>query len=166
VFRPFAYWLSTTPLSSTLQSHPWIVPASQSLHIGGASIVFASALVINLRLLGVSRSGRSISRLTGALMPWIWSGLAVQVTTGILQTIIEPVREFVTPMYWIKMLLIVVVAATTALYARAVRRQAARWDEAQTRPAAARIYAVVSTLLWLAILACGRLIGYTWNYYA
>ena len=59
MFRPFADWLADTPLSKTLQDHAWVVPTSQSIHILAVSIVFGSACMVNLRLLGVGRSGQS-----------------------------------------------------------------------------------------------------------
>jgi hypothetical protein len=69
-------------------------------------------------------------------------------------------------MFWAKMAMIILVATITALYATAVRRNAALWDAASSRPWPARIFAVLSTLLWLAIIVCGRFIGYTWSFYA
>jgi hypothetical protein len=165
MFRPFADWLSNTALSKTLQDQPWVVPTSQSIHIIAVSIVFGSACMINLRLLGVGRSGRSVSQLTSTLVPWMWRGLAVLLLTGLVQTVTEPVRQFVTPMFWAKMTMIIVVATMTAFYAKAVRRNAAAWDAASSRPARAKAFAIVSTLLWLAIIVCGRFIGYTWSFY-
>jgi hypothetical protein len=166
MFRPFADWLSNTALSKTLQDQAWVVPTSQSVHIIAVSVVFGSAVMINLRLLGVGRSGRSVSQLSNTLIPWMWRGLAVLLFTGVIQTITEPVRQFVTPMFWAKMAMIVVVATLTAWYARAVRGHASRWDAAASRPARAKAFAIVSTLLWLAIIVCGRFIGYTWSSYA
>jgi hypothetical protein len=165
MFRPFADWLSNTALSKTLQDQPWVVPTSQSIHIIAVSIVFGSACMINLRLLGVGRSGRSVSQLSNTLLPWMWRGLAVLLLTGLVQTVTEPVRQFVTPMFWAKMTMIIVVATMTAFYAKAVRRNAAAWDAASSRPARAKAFAIVSTLLWLAIIVCGRFIGYTWSFY-
>src|SRR5580692_4880339 len=109
MFRPFADWLSNTALSKTLQDQAWVV--------------LGSAVMINLRLLGVGRSGRSVSALSNTLIPWMWRGLAVLLFTGVIQTIAEPVRQFVTPMFWAKMTMIIVVAAMTAWYAHAVRRR-------------------------------------------
>jgi hypothetical protein len=166
MFREFADWLTNTPLSKTLQDQAWVVPTSQSIHILAVSIVFGSACMINLRLLGVGRSGRSVSQLSNTLVPWMWRGLVVLLFTGLVQTIAEPVRQFVTPMFWAKMMMIVVVATMTALYAKAVRRNAPVWDAAASRPGRGKAFAVLSTLLWLAIIVCGRFIGYTWSFYA
>jgi hypothetical protein len=165
MFRPFADWLAATPVSKTLADQPWVVPTSQSIHILAISVVFASAIMINLRLLGVGARGRSVSQLSHTVLPWLWGGLIVLLLTGILQTLVEPVRQFVTPAFWAKMTLIVLVAAMTALYARAVRRHAARWDHASTRPLQAKLFAIASTLMWLAIIVCGRFIAYTWSMY-
>jgi hypothetical protein len=166
MFRPFADWLSSTALSKTLQDQAWVVPTSQSIHIIAVSVVFGSAVMINLRLLGVGRSGRSVSQLSNTLIPWMWRGLAVLLFTGLIQTIAEPVRQFVTPMFWAKMTMIIVVATMTAWYAHAVRRRAPEWDTARPRPVRATVFAVLSTLLWMAIIVCGRFIGYTWSFYA
>jgi len=166
MLRPFADWLDKTPLSQLLQNHLWIIPTSQSIHIVAVSVVFASACVINLRLLGVGRGGRSVSTLSATLVPWMWRALAVLLCTGAIQTIAEPVRQFVTPAFWAKMTMIVIVATMTYLYARSLRRNAPLWDTAATRPASAKFFAILSTLLWMGIIACGRFIAYTWSFYA
>jgi hypothetical protein len=164
--RGFAGWLAATPLSRTFQDVLWIVPVSQSIHIMALAVVFSAALMINLRLLGLGASGRSVSQLAASLVPWIWRGLGVLLLTGTIQTIAEPLRQFITPVFWAKMAMLVIVVAATAVFARAVRSNALRWDAAATRPVAARVFAVASTLLWLAIIVCGRFIGYTWAFYA
>jgi hypothetical protein len=165
MFRAFAEWLATTHVSKEFSEHTWVIPTSQSIHIVAVSAVFASACMINLRLLGIGARGRRVSELSRTLLPWMWTGLGVLVATGLVQTIAEPVRQFVTPVYWAKMTMIVIVAVLTAFYARGLRRHASTWDESPTRPVSAKAFAVVSTVLWLGIVACGRFIAYTWSFY-
>jgi len=165
MFHSFADWLATTSLSQAFQDHAWVIPTSQSIHILAVSVVFASVLMINLRLLGIVTRGRSVSQLSNSLLPWIWRGLAVLLFTGIVQTVAEPVRQFVTPVFWAKMVMILIVVTMTTLYAKAVRRNAPLWDADSSRPASAAVLAAISTLLWLAIIVCGRFIGYTWSFY-
>jgi hypothetical protein len=161
MFRPFADWLEETPLSKALQTHDWIIPTSQSIHILAVSIVFASACMLNWRLLGARRSGRSTLQLSGSLLPRMWYGLAVLLLTGLVQTIAEPVRQFVTVVFWAKMVMLIIVVAITAQYMKTVRSSAAEWDDDSSRPPGGRTFAVASILLWLAIITCGRFIGYT-----
>jgi hypothetical protein len=141
------------------------VPISQSFHIISVCVLFTAALLINMRLIGATNTGRTVSQLTDTLVPWMWGALGVLLLTGALQTIIEPVRQFVTPMFWFKMILIVVVVAMTAVFTGKVRANASRWDAAGLRPAGARGFAIASTLLWIAIIVCGRFVGYTWSFY-
>ena len=165
MFRPFAEWLAATPLSKTLSDQPWVVPTSQSIHILAVAAVFASALMINLRLLGVGAKGRSVSELSDTLIPWMWRGLVVLLITGSIQTLAEPVRQFVAPAFWAKLTMIVIVTVMTILFVRALRRNVPLWDDPSSRPPQAKIFAVVSTLMWVAIIACGRFIAYTWAMY-
>ena len=165
MLREFADWVSHTPLSAWLQDTAWVVPTSQSLHIVALSVVFASALVIDLRLLGIGRSARSVRQVVTTHLPWMWAGLVVLLLTGTVQTIAEPMRQFVTPAFWAKMFMIVVVATGTAVFAARVRGHAARWEGAAAAPAGARMFAVLSIALWVAIIVCGRFIGYTWSNY-
>jgi hypothetical protein len=155
--------IAATHLSQWLQNQLWIVPTSQSIHILMISVVFGCALLISLRLLGVSAGGRSVSTLVTTLVPWMYVALVMLLITGTVQTITEPMRQFVAPVFWLKMLLIVVVVPLTAVFAHTVRRNAARWDSAAARPAGARIFAAVSLALWIAIIVCGRFIAYTYE---
>jgi hypothetical protein len=165
MFRGFADWLSTTPLSAALQDAAWVIPVSQSIHIMAVSVLFASACMINLRILGLTRYGRTVSQLAHTLLPWMWSALLVLLATGTVQTIAEPVRQFVTPVFWAKMSMVLVTTGMTALFARRVRADAAAWDHAASRPRGARGFAILTTVLWVAIIVCGRFIGYTFAFY-
>lgn len=160
--RHWAALINATGMSQWMQNTAWVVPTSQSIHIVSLSLVFGSALMINLRLLGLGRSSRSVSELTATLVPWIYGGLVVLLLTGAIQTITEPERQFVTPAFWWKMFMIVCVLSLTVWFSRAVRANPARWNQASTRPASAKLFALVTLGLWIAIIFCGRFIGYTW----
>ena len=82
--------------------------------------------------------------------------------TGAVQTIAEPVRQFVTPAFWTKMAMILIVVIMTAIFVRKVRANATGWDAAGSRPRSARAFALSSSMLWILIIVCGRFIGYTW----
>lgn len=156
--------ISNTSLSQWFQNQLWVIPTSQSIHIVCVSIVFGCAVMISLRLLGIGK-GRSISQLVDTLVPWMYRALVVLLLTGSVQTIAEPLRQFVTPAFWWKMVMIVCVLTLTIVFARAVRHNAARWDQAAMRPLSARVFALVSLGLWVGIIFCGRFIGYTWLFH-
>jgi hypothetical protein len=165
MFRATAEQIAGSGLSHALQNTAWLVPVSQSTHIVALSVLFAAVLMIGLRLLGVGAGGRSVSQLAATLLPWMWRALLLLLLTGVVQTITEPVRQFITPIFWLKMLLVAVLALLTLWFSRTLRADAARWDSAQTRPAAARLFAVVSIAGWATVIVFGRFIGYVWAQY-
>jgi hypothetical protein len=99
------------------------------------------------------------------LVPWIYRALVVLLCTGVVQIVAEPVRQFVTPQFWWKMLLVAAVLAMTMIFSRSVRAKPLAWDSPASRPRAAREFAVASVAMWATIVVLGRLIGYTWSFY-
>lgn len=156
MLRQAASWIAHTSASRWLGAHDWMIPLSQTVHLLALSVLFGAAMLLNLRLLGLTRSSRSVAEVAGAHLPWMWRALGVLLATGLLQLTAEPLRQFVAPVFWWKMALVPVAAGATALYAPRLRRGAGQPS------AGARAFAVGTTLLWVAIIFCGRFIGYTW----
>lgn len=165
MFRAAAEQIAASDLSQRLQDLPWVVPVSQSTHIVALSVLFTSMLMISLRLLGVGNGSRTVSQLSATLLPWMWRALLVLFLTGVLQTVVEPVRQFITPIFWLKMLLVATLALLTLWFSRTLHANAAVWDSADSRPAAAKLFAVVSIVGWATAITFGRFIGYVWSNY-
>ena len=159
--QSFASWIAGTSLSETLKAYLWIIPTSQSIHILAVSVVFVCALMIGLRLLGWSRSERTLSMMIGKQTRLMYAGHIVLLLTGAVQTIAEPARQFGSPAFWIKMSLIACGLLITYFLSRGARNDPRRWDAADHRPARLRIYGTGYVLSWAAIIFCGRFIGYT-----
>jgi hypothetical protein len=163
--REFGAWLQDTPFAEGLRNILWLVPVSQSIHILSVAVLFSSVLFINFRLLGLVNTGRSVSEVVEQHVPWVWRALIVLLLTGLTQTVVETLRQVITPIFWYKMLLIVIVAVMTARFARQVRANAAQWDAPAARPSNAKSFALASTALWVVIIVFGRFIGYVWALY-
>lgn len=159
--QSFAHWIAATSLSETLKAYLWIIPTSQSIHILAVSVVFVSALMIGLRLLGLSRSERTLSMVIGKQTRLMYAGHIVLLLTGAVQTIAEPVRQFGSSAFWIKMLLIAFGLLVTYLLARSAKSDPHRWDAVNHRPARLRVFGGAYVVAWAAIIFCGRFIGYT-----
>ena len=46
-------WIDQTPLSQAIQVTNWVVPTVQTVHILAIAVVASSALMVDLRLIGV-----------------------------------------------------------------------------------------------------------------
>lgn len=160
----FAEWLQATPLSIAIQSTGWVVPLFQSIHILMIGIVFISILMIALRVLEKVRMDQAFVDVWNRFSPWMWTGLVIMVLSGIVLVIGEPLRQFSSLSFWLKMGLLAIGATSAILFSRSLK--------AATEPgllpaggdpqfsARTRSAAVVTIVLWLAIIFLGRAIAY------
>ena len=158
--QEFCNWLARTPISVGLQSTPWAIPAVQTVHILCIAIVVTYNGMLDLRLMGVAGKSRTLAEMAGDFLPWIWWALAGLAVTGVIMIIGEPPRELLNQVFWLKMSLLAVVLGLTLFLQRVVKRDAQYWDATAARRKSAKVFAVVSLLLWVSILAAGRWIAY------
>lgn len=154
----FCDWLAHTPLSLLLGAHHWITPAVQTVHILAVASVLASVLVVDVRLLQGGGKDR-FPQFARRYIPWIWRALIVLLATGALLVIGEPARSLQNAVFVSKMVMVVLAASLTAA-AQGPLQTAAEGPEPIALPAFAKPFAVVSLLLWAAIVFAGRWIAY------
>jgi hypothetical protein len=159
VVHALADWLQKTAASSTVQSVSWVIPLAQSIHILMIGIVFVSSLMIALRVLGGMRADEPFEAVWRRFAPWMWTGLIVMAATGLTLVIGEPAREFTALSFWMKMSLLAVAVAGTALYGRTLKAAAANGPSTEFS-AAAKAASLAIVALWLAIIFLGRAIAY------
>jgi hypothetical protein len=157
----FCIWIEQTPLSQTIQSTPWIVPTVQTIHILGIAAVLSSALMIDLRLLGVAGRDQPLARISARFRPVIWWTLPILLATGIVMITGEPARSLANSVFQLKMLLLIAAIAVTLGFQAPLNKNAAFWDASGSRRGAAKMIAIVSLLLWMGIVFAGRWIAYT-----
>jgi hypothetical protein len=157
----FAEWLSTTGLSVFIQeNYSWLIPLIQSVHIVGIALVFGSMFLINMRVLGLTGMDQTLEQTDRRYGPWLTRSLWVLLVTGILLIIGEPVRELVTVSFWLKMFLVVVGATIGLAFRSSLRKNTAQWEAGGPSRGGVKVMAVVTLLIWIAIIFLGRLIAY------
>ena len=158
-FKALSERLAHTGMSSTIADQSWAVPTLQSIHILAIGIVMASIAMLDLRLAGFLGREQSMRGLTLRFYPWIWGALAVLIVTGFLQIMAEPARELMNWIFWTKMALIIGAVLLTAPVRRLLEDCRYR-DLPSGKRAIVRACALLSLLLWVAVLICGRWIAY------
>ena len=149
-------WLDTTALSTWLKESPsvWSQPMVLTLHTMGLSVLVGGCGVLDLRLLGVSRG------IPLAAFRWVFRavaiGLTVNILTGILLFIKNPVTWASSVPFLIKMLLVVASVATVVPIRRFVLSDAANGEIT----GGIRGLALVSIVAWSAAVTAGRLLAY------
>jgi hypothetical protein len=149
----FAQWLAQTRISLAVQTDFWVIPTIQSVHIVAIGIVMSSVLMMELRMLGWAGTDQTLGQTARRFAPWLWGALAVLFATGVLMIVGEPVRELLSLSFWLKMALIVVGAAFVVAFQ--IRATSHRPVDASTK-----CLAIVTFLVWCAVVVLGRLIAY------
>jgi hypothetical protein len=151
-------WLAATPASSHIRAAAWIVPTVQSVHIVAVSVVIGSALLLNLRLMGIVQNA-PIAAYARRYAPWLGTAVLVLMLTGATLIVGEPNRAMENWVFWTKMALVAGGVILTATLALPVIGDAAFWDFGIPR-AVAKLLAAVSLMVWIAVAVCGRWIAY------
>jgi len=157
---PFFTWLAATPVSQTIQSVTWIIPAVQTVHILCVAAVMVSVLLVNLRLLGVAPRDMTIDATLRRFLPAVWWPLPILLATGATLIVAEPERALENPVFVLKMSLLLAGTLLTFGCGWVVRHRPGFWDRDVRRRGLAQLLATASLLIWAAIVFAGRWIAY------
>ena len=157
---PLSLAIQKTSLSALIDQHFWVIPIIQTIHILAIAATIGSVLMINLRIFQFAGRSRTMTETVRRYLPWVWWGLLVLLITGIGMTIGEPVRELTNPIFWIKMVMIVVAAAISLWFQDSVRRNVARWELTHSGRVVIRAGSAAVIVMWCLIMLAGRWIAY------
>jgi len=138
----------------------WLYPSVEIVHIVGIAVLVGSIAVLDLRLLGLSRS-LPVRRLAAHVLPWSIGAFVLIVPSGLAMFVAHASDLIGNPVFALKICLIFAAFTNAAVFHAGIFRGAAGWDVDAMPPALARASAALSLLLWIAVIACGRLLAYT-----
>lgn len=136
---------------AALKSHLWAYPALEMVHITGIALLLGNLVLLELRVfgLGAALPVKDLARLSLGLA---LSGFVIVAASGLLMFASQPAELLANRAFTLKMLLLFTAACNAAwFHGRGSLDKLDVW---------ARVQMAVSTLIWLAILACGRWIAY------
>lgn len=122
-------------------------------------MLVGAAFLFDLRLLGFSRH-LPVTGLSRHLLPWSQRGLILIIPSGILLFITNAQALGVDPVFWTKITLIVLAALNVLVFHRYIYNPYQRHGATGELPGAARLCAMISIAVWIAVVACGRLLAY------
>ena len=154
--------LEASGLGQAMRESPWLFPAVEIVHIVGIGLLFGSIAILDLRLLGFSKS-ISVKRLASHVLPWTAAAFLLIVPSGIMMFIAHATDLISSPLFAVKMCLIMAAGVNAALFHTIVFPSVAVWDSEEMRklgpPPSARACAAASLLIWISVIACGRLLA-------
>lgn len=155
----WADWLEQTELAVMIRQDLWFYPVLEIIHIIGFVVLVGAALMFDLRILGVSEN-LSVVKLADHLLPWSRRGLFMIIPSGFLLFITDAVSLANNSTFWIKLSLIAIAGANALLFHKTVFKSVENWNSHQSAPIAAKIMGLISMILWISVICCGRLLAY------
>ena len=134
-----------------IQSHPWAYPALEVVHIVGIALLLGNLVLVELRVFGRGAELPLVPLARLALGTSV-AGFGLAAASGLLMFAPQPGELLANRAFTLKMLLILAAGCNAAWFH--ARGSLARHDTAS------RIQMAASTILWVAVLACGRWIAY------
>jgi hypothetical protein len=158
----FAQWLADTPGSIALHESLYMYPLVESAHVLTLCVFVGTAVMVDLRLLGLTLRQVPVSEVTRRLLPWTAAGFVVMVITGALLFYAIPVRTYQNIFFRLKVVMLILAGLNVWLFHRKVQPTMSEWDLNAVAPRGARVAATVSLVLWAGIIVAGRMIAYNW----
>ncbi|MDB5931863.1 MAG: hypothetical protein JWR60_3570 [Polaromonas sp.] len=156
----FLGWLEATPLSAAMRGSLWLYPIVEIFHISGFVMLVGAAAMFDLRLLGWSRL-LPVQALARHLLPWSVASVLLVVPAGLLMFSAHPHDFIGNRVFQLKLALIALAGLNALAFHLGIYRSVGQWNANVAAPAVARLQALASLALWLAVISCGRLLAYT-----
>jgi hypothetical protein len=153
-------WLHDTSFGTIIRESVWAEPIIETIHVLTLGVFLGFVILLDLRLLDLALRRTPVSTVFKQLNPWLFGSFGVMLVTGISLFAGDPVLFYGTIFFKLKMLMLLAAALNVVIFGLTSGRTMMQWDVLPATPRGARITGILSLVLWIAVVACGRGIAY------
>ncbi len=154
--RSLLEWCSHTETIVFIRDSSFGMPAVQSVHLVGLTMLLAAILVLNLRLAGVSMMDWSLPAVERQLRPWAWGAITLVLASGVVMFLGNPEKYLASAPFQFKMTSL----ALAILCQFGLFRRFFRTEPGVRRRSMNIVVAALSLTLWFAVGWAGRAIAF------
>jgi hypothetical protein len=159
--RELIGYLEDSGLADNIRENDLLFPLIESIHVLAICLVVGSILAVDLRLVGLAWVRRSVHDVTAGILPLTWAAFVVAVASGGLLFISNATKYLGNGFFVAKMCLIALAGLNMLIFHFVSARDVRSWEHQTRPPLPARLAGGISIALWIAVVACGRWIGFT-----
>jgi hypothetical protein len=153
--------LQNTSFATGIRESTWMFPTIETAHVLAVTLMVGSVVMVDLRLIGLAHRDRTLTELAHEILPWTWLSFAVAVLSGGALFSSAAVKYAGNFDFRAKLVLLVLAGLNMAVFHLGAYRDAPSWKGDMKLPGAARFAGALSLLIWGAVVAFGRWIGFT-----
>lgn len=157
-FTAFFEWVEASAVSVLIRESIWLYPFIEIIHIFGIVLVAGGAVLFDLQLL-FAKNQIAIEKSSYRLLTWSKRGLLIAIPSGILLFTTNATALSTDPVFGLKLSLLALAAVNAWIFHIRVYLPY-RQNESFFNRNTAKTNAVASIILWMSIIACGRLLAY------
>ncbi|NJR71664.1 MAG: hypothetical protein HC782_00230 [Gammaproteobacteria bacterium] len=136
---------------AALKSSTYAYPLLEVFHIIALAIVFGTIVIVDMRILGRLHK-LDLNIIVKSILPYTVGAFLISVVTGLMMFTMRIADLIANPMFIAKICLLFCVGTNAAvLHARGA---------INTASLITRMQAMLSVLIWIAVIFCGRFIAY------
>jgi hypothetical protein len=163
VLDAFLQSIQDTSIATAIREGESLFPWIECVHVLALTVVIGSIAMVDLRLMGLASRDRGVAQTTAALLPVTWTAFACAAITGGLLFASNATTYGHNIYFQVKMALMALAGVNMGVYHMFISRGPESSHTPTVPPLGARIVGALSLCLWIAIVACGRWIGFTLN---
>ena len=156
----FCQWVQSTGFFTAIRGSWYVYPVIMSSHLAGIALFGGMILAVDLRLLGVAMRKHAVADVINQLRNLKRLGFVIVATCGLLMLGSKAEEYYYNAFFRIKMTILVLIFVHALVFRRSVYSRAREFDQSGYIPGRAKLAAVLSLVLWMGMIICGRGIGY------
>jgi hypothetical protein len=135
-------------------------PYVEGTHVLALSLSVGTVAWFDLRLLGAAMRSRPVSEVFESVRGWMFAGFGLMFATGALLFAAHATKAYESWSFRAKVALLVLAGLNTLVFHFTIDRSRLEWNAAPVPPLAARMAGLMSLVLWLSVIAAGRMFAY------
>ena len=135
-------------------------PYVEGVHVLALALSVGTIVWFDLRLVGAAMRARPVSEVYQALQAWMLVGFGVMFGTGALLFVAHATKAYESPVFRTKVALLLLAGVNMLVFHLTIDRRRAEWNEMPVPPVAARAAGMLSLVVWLSVIAAGRMLAY------
>jgi hypothetical protein len=135
-------------------------PYVEGIHVLALALSVGMIVWVDLRLIGAAMRTRPVSDIFQGLQAWMVTGFGVMFVTGALLFAAHATKAYESRVFRAKIALLLLAGVNMLVFHLTIDRRRAEWNEMPVPPVAARAAGLLSLMLWLSVIAAGRMLAY------
>ena len=153
-------WLQSADTATALRESALVYPIVMTGHLAGMALFGGMIFMTDMRLLGLAMKSYSITEVVKTLRPWKHLGITLVAGCGIFLAWAKAEKYLGNPYFQLKLTLLLLLIVHAVVFRRSVYKNTEELDRSPQVPGRAKAAAILSLVLWIGVVTCGRWIAY------